>query len=110
MTDETHPSPDADEPEVLDGLPVLGTAPPAPGPVPVTTRIADVVLASPARQVATLAAGGFVAGAATVALAHRRRTKSAVKRLHARRPGRPALGEIMTSNSFLVDVHLLRRD
>jgi hypothetical protein len=38
-------------------------------------------------------------------MVQRRRTK----RLLKRRP-RTAVGEILTSNSFLVDVHLLRRD
>jgi hypothetical protein len=60
----------------------------------------------PARQAAALAATGFVAGAATVAAVHRRRARSPLRR----RKGRGALGEIVASNSFLVDVHLIRRD
>jgi hypothetical protein len=60
----------------------------------------------PARQAAALAATGFVAGAATVAVVQRRRSRPARRR--RRKSG--ALGEIVASNSFLVDVHLLRRD
>ena len=71
--------------EVVDGLPV---------PVP-------------ARQAAALAATGFVAGAATVAVVHRRRSRVPRRK---RKKAKNALGEIVSSNSFLVDVHLLRRD
>jgi hypothetical protein len=85
----------------VDGLPVLaGRASPAAAPAP--AALAPVA----PRQVAALAAGGFLAGAATVAMVHRRRAKSLVRRRKARGP----VGEILTSNSFLVDVHLLRRD
>jgi hypothetical protein len=89
----------SDEPEgeVVDGLPVVA-APAAiervqPGTVPV-------------RQAAAIAASTFFAGAATVAVVSRRRSR--VSRRKRRRAG--SLGEIVTSNSFLVDVHLLRRD
>jgi hypothetical protein len=37
----------------------------------------------------------------------RRRARPARRR---RRKGKAAIGEIVTSNSFLVDVHLIRRD
>ena len=60
----------------------------------------------PAVQAAALAATGFVAGAATVAVVSRRRTKRARREAQEGRP----VGEIVSSNSFLVDVHLLRRD
>ena len=89
---------DFQEEEVVDGLPV----PAAPAvvesalPVPV-----------PARQAAALAATGFVAGAATVAVVHRRRSRVPRRKRKKQKNG---LGEIMASNSFLVDVHLLRRD
>jgi hypothetical protein len=83
--------------EVVDGLPVVTEAGvleerPAAALAPV--------------QVAALAATGFVAGAATVAVVSRHRTKKALKK--SRRSG--PLGEIVSSRSFLVDVHLLRRD
>jgi len=57
--------------------------------------------------VAALAATGFVAGVTTAAVVtHRRR----VRRGAPRRPGRRQLGEIVSTNSFLIDIHLLRRD
>jgi hypothetical protein len=87
-----------DEGEVVDGLPVVAE-PRVLEPV----RVGQV----PAVQAAALAATGFVAGAATVAVVHRRR-KRALSR--GRRKNRGVLGEIVNSNSFLVDVHLLKRD
>ena len=59
----------------------------------------------PAVQAAALAATGFVAGACTVAVVKRHRTKKAAKKRKKAGP----IGEIMSSNSFLIDVHLLRR-
>jgi hypothetical protein len=84
-----------DDAEVVDGLPVMAEShaiEPARGTVP-------------ARQAAALAANGFVAGAATVAVLNRRRGR--VPRRGRRKGG--ALGEVVASNSFLVDVHLIRR-
>ena len=83
--------------EIVDGLPVVTEA--------------GVIEERPAAalapvQVAALAATGFVAGAATVAVVSRHRTKKALKK--SRRAG--PIGEIVSSRSFLVDVHLLRRD
>ena len=95
---DTNPE-DIEEGEVVDGLPVLsGEAPP---PEPLRAAASPV----PARQAAVLAATGFVAGAATVAVVAARRGRSARKR--RRRKG--VVGEIVGSNSFLVDVHLVRR-
>jgi hypothetical protein len=88
----------ADEGEVVDGLPVV-SEPRVLEPV----RMGQV----PAVQAAALAATGFVAGAATVAVVHRRRNR-ALRR--GRRKNRGMLGEIVNSNSFLVDVHLVKRD
>jgi hypothetical protein len=85
-----------DEGEVVDGLPVVAE----------TRAVEPARPLVPARQAAALAATGFVAGAATVAVVHRRRSRPARRR--RRKSG--ALGEIVASNSFLVDVHLLRRD
>jgi hypothetical protein len=87
------------EEEVVDGLPVLAAD------VRVIEPVAETGVV-PARQAAALAATTFVAGAATVALVNRRRAKPSRKR--KKKGG--ALGEIVGSNSFLVDVHLLRRD
>jgi hypothetical protein len=87
------------EAEVVDGLPVVSHSQAVE-----VSRPAAV----PARQAAALAATSFVAGAATAAVVARRRTR--VVRRRKRRKGAASLGEIVTSNSFLVDVHLLRRD
>jgi hypothetical protein len=85
-----------DEGEVVDGLPVVAES-------QVIEPARPLV---PARQAAALAATGFVAGAATVAVVHRRRS-----RLPRRKRRKMAgIGEIVSSNSFLVDVHLIRRD
>jgi len=90
---------EGDDGEIVDGLPV----PAEPAPVPQPLRAAPV----PAVQAAALAATGFVAGAATAAVVARRRGRPSRRR---RRKGKGAIGEIMASNSFLVDVHLVRRD
>jgi hypothetical protein len=82
--------------EVVDGLPVT-----TEGGVVEDRPAASV----PAVQVAALAATGFVAGAATVAVVSRHRTKRALKK---RKAG--PFGDIVSSSSFLIDVHLLRRD
>jgi hypothetical protein len=82
--------------EVVDGLPVITDS----GVVEERPSVSV-----PAVQVAALAATGFVAGAATVAVVSRHRTKRAAKK----RKSSP-FGEIMSSSSFLIDVHLLRRD
>jgi hypothetical protein len=89
---------DDDGGEIVDGLPV----PAEPAPVPEAVRPASV----PAVHAAALAATGFVAGAATVAVVSRRRGRLSRRR----RKKKGAIGEIVGSNSFLVDVHLVRRD
>jgi hypothetical protein len=87
------------EGEVVDGLPVVPGDAPSPEPL----RQASVPVA--AKQAAALAATGFVAGAATVAVVAHRRGRVARKR----RKRKGVVGEIVGSNSFLVDVHLVRR-
>ena len=82
----------------MDGLPVV-SEPRVLEPV----RVSQV----PAVQAAALAATGFVAGCATVAVVHRRRSRVPRRK---RKKAKNGLGEIVSSNSFLVDVHLLRRD
>jgi len=84
--------------EVVDGYPVALRSQAAIEPfrpVPV-----------PAVQAAALAATGFVAGAATAAVVARRRSRPSRRR----RRKKGAIGEIVSSSSFLVDVHLIRRD
>jgi hypothetical protein len=83
-----------EEGEIVDGLPVVADS----------RTIEPARPLVPARQAAALAATGFVAGAATVAVVHRRRN-----RVPRRRRRKSSMGEIMASNSFLVDVHLLKR-
>jgi hypothetical protein len=99
VSDQDPRAPRPDEAgEIVDGLPVVADG---TGPVEVSRPVTV-----PARQAAALAATGFVAGAATVAVVHRRRGRLPRRR----RKARGGLGEIVASNSFLVDVHLLRRD
>jgi hypothetical protein len=88
-----------EEAEVVDGLPV----PAEPSDVEQAPGSAIV----PARQAAALAATGFVAGVTTVAVVRGARTRRAARK---RKKKGSAIGEIMSSNSFLIDVHLLRRD
>jgi hypothetical protein len=83
-----------DEGEVVDGVPVVAE--------PRAVEPARPLV--PARQAAALAATGFVAGAATAAMVQRRRARGLRRR---RKAG--GFGEIVASNSFLVDVHLIRR-
>ena len=73
------------------------------------TRVLEPALPAPlpARQAAALAATGFAAGAVTVAVVSRRRATRPARR---RKRKKGAIGEIVSSNSFLVDVHLLKRD
>ena len=89
---------DHGEAEVVDGL-----------PVPAAPAVVEPALTAPVpvRQAAALAATGFVAGAATVAVVSRRRHRTPRRK---RRRSKNGLGEIVASNSFMVDVHLLRRD
>lgn len=88
------------EGEVVDGLPVAADA----GELE-QRPLATVV---PAVQAAALAATTFVAGAATVAVVSRHRSRKAVGK---RKKGiATPFGEIVSSRTFLVDVHLLKRD
>jgi hypothetical protein len=111
---------DPEDAEVVDGLPVLAPdldeqpaaePPRAPAPAVVPENRLAAFVPVPARQVAALAASGFVAGAATVAMVHRRRSRAPARRARRRKAAtRTPLGEVVSSSSFLVDVHLLRRD
>jgi hypothetical protein len=61
---------------------------------------------SPAVQAAAVAATGFVAGAATVALARRHAARRSMPS-RRRRKKRGDLIDVAASRSFLVDIHLL---
>ncbi|MGZ4299208.1 MAG: hypothetical protein ACXVVK_19395 [Solirubrobacteraceae bacterium] len=83
--------------ETVDGMPVLSAVRAVATPSPVLR---------PAVQAAAVAATGFVAGAATLALVRRHSARKL-----ARRPSRRALDTlpIVGSRSFLVDVHLIAK-
>ena len=90
--------------EVVDGLPVL-----AGESEEIEARrvagLAEVVVTR--SQVAVLALSGFAAGAATVALANRRKVAKVMAGA-ARRKALPG-SDVLSSRSFLVDVHVLGR-
>jgi hypothetical protein len=97
----TEVEPRSDEAgEVVDGLPVVAS----------TREITHADPPLPARQAAVVAVSGFAMGAASVALVHRRKAKVVAKRASGGRRKKGIVGEIVGSNSFLVDVHLIRRD
>jgi hypothetical protein len=88
----------------VDGEPVLDGV---LSPIAATgTTLSPIT--SPAVAAAAAAATGFVAGAATLALA-RRRSARGVRRAAARRRGVAAL-PIVATRSFLIDVHMLHSD
>ena len=88
------------EVEIVDGLPVLAE-------VRTVERAAPAAL--PAVQVAAVAATGFVAGAATVALVKRRaaRARWPATAASRRRAGRSTCCRSPRRRSFLVDVHVI---
>jgi hypothetical protein len=102
------PAADAEVAEALDG-PAAGAEPTESVPVlsEVRTLAAPAPAMLPAVQAAAVAATGFVAGAATVALVRRH---SARKLARARSPRRAVDAlPIIGSRSFLVDVHLIAK-
>lgn len=80
--------------------------------VPVLARVRAVEVSAPATlpavQAAAVAATGFVAGAATLALVKRRQARRLARARPAVRRGLDAL-PIVGSRSFLVDVHLIAK-
>jgi hypothetical protein len=90
MTDE--PIEIVDGEQLVDGVPVLAEVRPIE-PVPVASTL-------PAVQAAAMAATGFVAGAATLAV---------VRRRHARRLARRNMLPVSGSRTFLVHVHRIGR-
>jgi hypothetical protein len=79
-------------------------------PVVAEPRAIDrpVPVASPAVQVAAVAATGLVAGAATVVAVRRVRSHGLPSVRRSRRRSRSPI-DIVASRSFLVDIHLLDR-
>jgi hypothetical protein len=80
-------------------------------PLPDKRRSAEVeVLRDEVRTAAIAAAGGVVAGAATVAAVRAVRGTAKTKRSGLlRRKQERKLGEVIASRSFLIDVHVLGR-
>jgi hypothetical protein len=97
----TEGDPAIEEPEeTVEGLPVLAEV----RPIEPAGRVA-----LPAAQAAAVAATGFVAGAATVALVRRRATRKR-SRIQRRSPRRPVdVLPVLASRTFLVDVHLIAK-
>ena len=93
---------DAVEPEVevVDGLPVIAEVRPIERASPASL---------PAVQVAAVAATGFVAGAATVALVRRRAARKMARNSRGGARRAADLLPIAASRSFLVDVHVLAK-
>jgi len=104
---------EAGEAEVVqevDAVPVLASEPFAHGMLAERQRYALIRSFAPAAQAMVVAAGGFVAGAAVVGLANRRRGKRGANgRRAARKTGgrRGELVQIVGTRSLLVDLHLL---
>jgi hypothetical protein len=100
MTDDLEPIEGAPVyEEEVDGLPVLAEVTPIE-PVPLA--------ALPAVQAAAVAATGFVAGAATVALVMRRNARRLARSRTAALRSREGL-PITGTRAFLVHVHVLGR-
>jgi hypothetical protein len=97
---ETNGSAAEPDVEIVDGLPVLAE-------VRTVERAAPAAL--PAVQVAAVAATGFVAGAATVALVKRRSARKVARNSRAGSRRAVDLLPIAASRSFLVDVHVLAK-
>jgi hypothetical protein len=80
-------------------------------PLPERRAAGDVsVWRGEVRTAALAAAGGLVAGAATVAVVRAARPASSRKRPLRRRRERELPARVIASRSFLVDVHLLGSD
>jgi hypothetical protein len=83
--------------EIVDAVPVLAEP-----------RAVEPLAARPAVQAAVVAATSFVAGAATIAVMRRRGARKALRRRKRSTRAGEVL-EIVSSRSFLVDVHLVNR-
>jgi hypothetical protein len=81
--------------EVVNGVPVLA------GEIHDVEPQRPPGALSPVAQTAALVGVSVVAGAATVAIVHRRKAKRAIRRR------KRMLGPVLASRSFLVDVHVL---
>jgi len=108
--------------EILDATPVLTPEPVVRGTIvsePQGRASSLIRPVAPTAQAMVVAAGGFVAGAAVVGLASRRRGRGSKELAKARKRGRGVgrgarkgsrvgeLVQIVGTRSLLVDVHLL---
>jgi hypothetical protein len=79
-------------------------------PVLTGVRVLEPASPNPLLPAAAVAAGGFVAGAATIAVIRRHRARpSRRQRRKEQRVGNHFV-DVVSSRSFLVDVHLVNRD
>jgi hypothetical protein len=99
---------DGEPEEIVDGEPVLDDGSGSLMSASASSAVALATAASPAVQAVAVAATGFVAGAATLALVRRREARRSA-RSALRRRGADAL-PIVGTRSFLIDVHMLRPD
>jgi hypothetical protein len=93
---EPEPEVAPDDVEEVDGLPVLAEPRVIEPAAPLVTPVA-----------AAVAATGFVAGVATVAVVRRRKARKQARKGLLRRGGRGELMNVVGTRSFLVDLHLL---
>jgi hypothetical protein len=96
--DAVAAGPGSPDEETVDAVPVLAQARPIEAPVPA---------ALPAAQAVAVAATGFVAGAATIALVKRHSARKVARRSASRRA--VDLLPIVGTRTFLVDVHLIAK-
>jgi hypothetical protein len=92
------PGVDPNDEEPVDAVPVLAQARPIEAAAPATL---------PAAQAVAVAATGFVAGAATIALVKRHSARKVARRSASRRA--VDLLPIVGTRTFLVDVHLIAK-
>jgi len=78
-------------------------------PLPVKRSQRDLAPTRDVGTVAIAAAGGLVAGAATVVAMRAAKSVAQPKRRSVRRRAKDALPGVVASRSFLIDVHLLDR-
>jgi hypothetical protein len=85
-----------EEPELVDGIPVLASEPRVVEPARSRGMLSPLVV-----QSAAVAATSMVAGATAVALVRRNKGRRRARR------NRKVLAPVLVSRSFLIDVHVL---
>jgi len=97
MSEEPAEMTEEDEPEVLNGVPVLAAEVREVEPERLPGSLSPATV-----QTVAVVGASVMAGAAAVAIVHRRKARRI-----ARRPKRTLLAPVLASRSFLVDVHVL---